>query len=393
MASATPTVLRWARETAGLSIDDAAKRINNGQAAKLAAAEDGTGLLTFPQLRIAAGVYKRPLAVFFLREPPAQELQVADFRRLPNTHDAALSTKLRFELRRLGRKRDIAARLGGALQIDWSFVGGVALDSAWSPELVADQLRKRFGVTSELRRQWRDEYQAFKWWRTAIENTGTLVFLSRGISVDEIRGFSIARAPFPLIALNRADHPRARMFTLLHEFTHVLLGESAMCDIVEDDGIDARRRRIEVFCNAVAGEALVPRGELIALQAVQQHPAGDRWSDAELESVAGAFAVSIEVVLRRLLTLGLAALDEYRDYRARWARERQTARDTAERQTFGEKQHEIAMRTQGLPYVRIVLDAMHRDEVTASQVSDFLDIKLDYLSDLERAVVAAGTQG
>jgi hypothetical protein len=93
------------------------------------------------------------------------------------------------------------------------------------------------------------------------------------------------------------------------------------------------------------------------------------------------------------LTLDLATTDEYRAYRARWARERQAAEEIAEPQNFGEKQHELAMRTQGLPFVRLVLDAMHRDQVTAADVSDFLDMKLDHLNDLERAVVAAGSSG
>jgi DNA-binding XRE family transcriptional regulator len=65
MATVTPAVLKWARESAGLTLDIAAQRIGVASA-KLFAAEDGSGQLTFPQLRKASGVYKRPLAVFFL---------------------------------------------------------------------------------------------------------------------------------------------------------------------------------------------------------------------------------------------------------------------------------------------------------------------------------------
>jgi len=392
MATVTPAVLKWARESGGLALDVAAQRIGVASA-KLAAVEDGSGLLTFPQLRKAATVYKRPLAVFFLAEPPAVELPVADFRRVPEALGTPISPELRLEVRRLNRKREIAAWLGDGDAIDWSYVGEVTIDTAPAAELVAARLRKVFGYNDHVRRQWRDDYQAFRWWRTAIENLGVLVFLSRRIAVDEMRGFSIARKPYPVIALNRGDQPRPRIFTLLHEFTHLLLGESAMCDISEDGGIDARRRRIEIYCNAVAGETLVPRNELLAMDTVRQHRRNVVWSDVELQVIAAAFSVSLEMVLRRLLTLDLATLDEYRSYRARWARERQAERDAAEPQNWGEKQHEIAMRTQGLPFVRMVLEAMHRDAVTASDVSDFLDMKLDYLNDLELAVVAAGSSG
>ena len=71
MATATPAVLKWARESAGLSLEDAAKRIPV-PVAKLTAAESGSGQLTFSQLKSASHVYKRPLAVFFLDAPPAQ---------------------------------------------------------------------------------------------------------------------------------------------------------------------------------------------------------------------------------------------------------------------------------------------------------------------------------
>jgi Zn-dependent peptidase ImmA (M78 family) len=392
MAAVTPAVLKWARESAGLALGVAAQRIGIAPA-KLSAAEDGSGLLTFPQLRKAANVFKRPLAVFFLAEPPAVDLPVADFRRVPEALGAPISPELRLEVRRLNRKREIAAWLGDTDAIDWSYVGEITIDTAPAPELVAARLRELFGYSDLVRRQWRDDYQAFKWWRTTIENLGALVFLSRRIAIDEMRGFSIARKPFPVIALNRVDQPRPRIFTLLHELTHVLLGESAMCDISEDGATDARRRRIETYCNAVAGETLVPRNDLLAMDTVRQHPRNVAWADVELQAIAAAFSVSLEVVLRRLLTLDLATLDEYRAYRARWARERQAERDTAEPQSWGEKQHEIAMRTQGLPFVRMVLDAMHRDQVTASDVSDFLDMKLDYLDDLELAVVAAGSSG
>jgi Zn-dependent peptidase ImmA (M78 family) len=392
MANITPTVLKWARESAGFTLDVAAKRIGIALA-KLSSAEVGSDQLTFSQLRKAAATYKRPVAVFFLHEPPAGAPPVADFRRVPEALGATTSPELRLEVRRLNRKREVAARLGDVGAFDWSYVGEITIDTAPAPSAVAERLREVFGYGEDVRRQWRDDYQAFKWWRTAIESLGVLVLLSRRISVDEMRGFSLARQPFPLIALNRSDSPRARIFTLLHEFAHVMLGESAMCDVAEDHSMDARHQRVEVFCNAVAGEMLVPQADLIVMDVVRQHRKGTDWSDFELQQIATMFSVSMEVVLRRLLTLKLATIDEYRAYRARWARERQAEKETAEPQSWGEKGHEIAMRTQGLPFVRLVLDAMHRDEVTAADVSDFLDMKLDHLNDLELAVVAAGSSG
>lgn len=127
MATVTPSVLRWARESAGFALDVAAKRIGV-EPAKLSAAEDGSSLLTFPQLRKAAGVFKRPLAVFFLNEPPTVEIPVADFRRVPEALGTPTSPELRLEVRRLNRKREIAAWLGDADAIDWSYIGEITIE-------------------------------------------------------------------------------------------------------------------------------------------------------------------------------------------------------------------------------------------------------------------------
>ena len=64
-----PRILRWARESLNLSLPDAAKKIGV-KASKLTEWESGAASPTVGQLRKAAAVYKRPLAVFFLSSHP-----------------------------------------------------------------------------------------------------------------------------------------------------------------------------------------------------------------------------------------------------------------------------------------------------------------------------------
>lgn len=66
-ANINPGLLVWARETAGLPRDAAAKKIGV-KPARLAEWEEGRLRPTVTQLRKAASVYKRPLAVFFCRD-------------------------------------------------------------------------------------------------------------------------------------------------------------------------------------------------------------------------------------------------------------------------------------------------------------------------------------
>lgn len=80
----TPALLVWARETAGFDIPTAAKKIGV-QPDRLAGWEQGQRRPSIPQLRKLANVYKRPIAVFYLPEPPAAEAVIRDFRRLPGS--------------------------------------------------------------------------------------------------------------------------------------------------------------------------------------------------------------------------------------------------------------------------------------------------------------------
>ena len=71
-AVVTPSALRWARESIGYELEEAADLIGV-RAEKLAAAERGDAYLTLRQAEEAARRYERPLAALFVSEPPVEE--------------------------------------------------------------------------------------------------------------------------------------------------------------------------------------------------------------------------------------------------------------------------------------------------------------------------------
>ena len=81
-AAVKPTLLVWARESAGLEIDEAARKLQV-KPERLASWETGERRPTINQLRHLARVYRRPIAVFFLSKPPKKFKAMHDFRRLP----------------------------------------------------------------------------------------------------------------------------------------------------------------------------------------------------------------------------------------------------------------------------------------------------------------------
>ena len=75
VAGVRPEVMRWARESIGLSVSDVAGRLKR-PVQEIAAWEVGDAFPSYPQLeKLAYQIYKRPLAVFFLPAPRKRRVQ------------------------------------------------------------------------------------------------------------------------------------------------------------------------------------------------------------------------------------------------------------------------------------------------------------------------------
>src|SRR5688572_13488547 len=105
-----PTLLVWARERAGFAIEVAAGKAGVGSEVLLAW-ETGQSQPTIPQLRKLGEIYKRPLAVFFLPEPPKDFDAQREFRRLPGLRRQNETPELRLALRTALFRREIAREL------------------------------------------------------------------------------------------------------------------------------------------------------------------------------------------------------------------------------------------------------------------------------------------
>lgn len=94
MPRVNPEILRWARETAGLTPEEAVKKIllapGRGVSAvdRLAALEKGEDTPSRPMLVKMAKQYRRPLLTFYLSAPPRRGDRGQDFRTLPEDHPA-----------------------------------------------------------------------------------------------------------------------------------------------------------------------------------------------------------------------------------------------------------------------------------------------------------------
>lgn len=371
-------LLRWARTSIGLTVEEAASELGVGRD-QLAEWETGYVLPSIPQLREMSRVYRRPLAAFYLSRPPTDFNVPHDFRRIPGKITPRLSPELRVELRKAQYRRQVAIDLAEVLtDLISDQIGSVTVSD--DPTQVAAEVRKLLDVSIQSQFGWKDEYAALNAWKTAVEYLGVLVFHFEKVAVEEVRGFSVSDRPFPIIGINGSDSPNGRIFSLLHELCHLLLGRGGNCNFAEIDVSDADQK-VEAFCNRVAGEVLVPRDAIENDQDVQQASSTTIWSDDRLIALARRFRVSTEVVLRRLLSLGRTNEAFYRAKRKEWI----DVRAEKSEQTSGFMQWpNRTVRTLGQPFLRIVLGAYDREQITTSDLAEYLGVRIKHLGEIEK---------
>lgn len=341
-----PEVLVWARETAGLSVEDAAAKlqlttsVKSTAAQKLEAMESGEKQPTRNQLNAMSSVYRRPLLTFYMAEPPRAAPRGTDFRQSPDTRglraNAMLDALLRDVRARQETIRDMLKDEDDFEPLD--FVGSVTVAqgvphavTVISRVLDFDPLAPRRGDAEAL----------FKRLREATEAAGVFVLVlgdlgshHSAIPASVFRGFAIADKIAPFVVINAKDARPARAFTLIHELAHVFLGQTGVSGAISTESPTTEKALVERFCNDVAGEFLLP-GERFR-QGIAPFDGGDVGAArVAIETIAARWSVSEPMVAYRLHRTGdlsAAIYDTLRaEYAARW--QAKLARDRAEEGT------------------------------------------------------------
>ncbi len=363
------------------SIETAAQKIGVSSD-RLAEWEAGDESPTIAQLRKAAEVYKRPLAVFFLAEPPKKFDALRDYRRLPATAKPTQSPDLSLAIRLARSQRELLLEVAEDSGIELPAIEADFRRWQDSPQDFAEAARKLLGVSLGAQYSWRQPYEALNNWVKALEGIGVLVFQTGETELDEARGFAIYERPLPVIVANARDSPRGRVFTLLHELAHILLRQSPLCDLHEERAASTEEGRTEVFCNEVAGNILVPASaletEVEALRWGSRNPA-----ESDIETLSKRFSVSREVIVRRLLATGRVPLSFYQTKRDQYLA---AYRQESQREGGFAPPATMRVRDLGKLYVRTMVTAYHQEAITSADLSNYLGMKLKHLPRVEQLV-------
>jgi Zn-dependent peptidase ImmA (M78 family)/DNA-binding XRE family transcriptional regulator len=383
-APVTPDVLVWARESASVTQEDAAKAAGVALD-RLQGWERGEDSPTLPMLRKLAERYKRPLAVLLLSERPTDFMPLRDFRRV----DPAIQPMpalVAYEIRLAQERREIALELmeeTGAAAPSFSLKARVDED----PEAAGTRLRRYFDVTPETQLSWARKSKVFEGWRSAFEAKGVLVFVMGGAHappVRHVRGFAIPSEIMPVITVNGRDRTNGRTFTALHECAHLMLGEG----VVENDistyrNLPAADRAVEKFCNAVAASALIPKDIIAAKATSLGKNRTSEWTDSEISATADEFGVSREAVILRATNLGFASRRFYARKRVEFEKEYEEL-DKPSTTSTPIPPHKTMLGRYGRSFARLVLNGYHERRITMNDAAAFLGVQAKHIAYVEQ---------
>jgi Zn-dependent peptidase ImmA (M78 family) len=309
--SIAPEVFRWLCGTSGWPAKDIANRIEIPEDDVRSWCEGKTKpVLPLTKVEKLAEAFKRPLAAFLLSKPPEEIKTLPDFRKLPGAHgDFSKETYLAIrKARRLQKvRRELMENLGHNIRV--KILTRAIHDD---PEIVANDERVDLPVDiAQLSGS--TPTKLFHIWRDWFEQKNITV-LQLKMPIEDARGFSLTDIEPYVIVVNESDAPNAKIFTLFHEYGHILLNESAVCNRDSDEIDNKKIKKIEYWCNRFAGAFLVPEDFLKKEMGIESFRKTNHYSKIA-GSITNQLKISKESALMRLLTLNYISPSEFRTER------------------------------------------------------------------------------
>ena len=392
-----PSMLTWARETASLSVEDAARRVGLQHSAretatqKLEALERGDRKPTRKQLLKIATTYRRPLTAFYLARPPVPGKRGEDFRTSAGTVSREEAALLDALLRDIHVRQDMAKSI---LEDDeptrrLDFVGSIRVTT--HVKEAVQTIQRTLDIGGVDIRQWgkKSTGNLFSSLRARIEQIGAFVLLigdlgshHTRISSQAFRGFAIADDIAPFIVINDQDAKSAWPFTLIHELTHIFLGSTGVSNVPSAVTQETSLARVEQFCNDVAGEFLLPEH---SLPQIADSNSPDSAASA-ISEIATARGVSEPMVAYRYWRLGRIDEQIYKNlvrmYAARFRAMKEARRNLNQEQESGPSYYTVRRHRLGTALMGLVGRTLRANELTHTKAARILGVKASCVEQL-----------
>jgi Zn-dependent peptidase ImmA (M78 family) len=317
------------------------------------------------QLEELSKTVKRPLAAFFLSQPPEEPPLPKDYRQLPDK-EGKFDKKTILAIRRARRLQNISKELSENLNIPLRSIISYVKQSD-NPKKIAEYYRKDFGLTEELQKKMKTPYEMFFFLRGALEKKNILVF-QIPMLLEDARGFTLVDTSPEVVIANSKDQIEARIFTLMHEFGHVLLHESGV-SMPERTLFAQRVGPVEKWCNDFASAFILP--EVMA----NVEFTGDKNNLTDtliLSKFSRRYKVSKSMLLYNMFKLRYISQKEYDTVLKRYPLDKIRGKSTGFAAASVDKR---CIQEKGQKFVSLVASNFEQGLITRSDALDYLSIK------------------
>ncbi|MEI8204700.1 MAG: ImmA/IrrE family metallo-endopeptidase [Bacteroidota bacterium] len=388
-AHITPKVLKWARESAKMTLEAAASKIPNLTAEKLAEWEDenSSSQPTISQAEKLAKTYKRPFSLFFLPDIPFDFMPLQDYRRKTAK---PLGTASVFIIREIQQKqawiRDVFEENN---ESPLPFVGRFSIKD--NPAMVAKDILDTLQIIPANY----SKSNPILEWISKAEAKG--IFVSRTsfintrlkLDSDEFQGFAIADTFAPFIFINSREFKAPQLFSFVHELAHIWIAQSGVSNEIDPElKHKDKMHPVELFCNQVAANALMPE------EIMNEIKAEAFTNQYEVYKAAKIIGVSSFAFLVRAFNLNKISPAKYHQLKVEAEKaynefvkkdEERKLKQKLEKKGFADH-YLLLLNKNGRLFTQIVLDAFRGGTIQPSQASNLLNTQINNFPKLENYI-------
>lgn len=368
-----PKALKWARIDSGYDYDNLPNKIKP----KFRQWESGKLMPTWNQLCDISRYFKRPTAFFFREKFPKHiDPELIEYRKSNNLNLNNITPTLKIGIREVISRRDTFLEIMEEMHHPLTSFSQYRVNSENISQL-SSHIREILNVDLIEQKSWlyknnrKDtaHYNFINKWKEILSSKlGVLIFEIPKVDLKEMRALCIYYDKHPIILLNGADSPNGRIFSLFHELTHLILGESAICDVDKNNSK-------EWLCNNVAAEFLVPKEDLLKNHIVKSKDSME-WSNQELADLSNEYGISKESMLLMLIHTHRAYQKSYEVMKEDW-------KFKLDKKSFGGGSPVLnQIKYHGTMYSRLMLNAYENGVISSVEFSQNINLRLKHVDEL-----------
>lgn len=351
------SVLKWLVESSGWEIEEIAKRLKTSSDT-INKFLEGSKKPTYRQLEELSKIFKRPVASFMLSEPKEEKPKPKDYRFIPN------------RINKFDKKTILVMRKARELQSlvkDLSPINVKNLKhytTKESPSNVALKYRNLLKLDEIKQKKFKNPYDLFHYLRDTLEDLGIYVF-QFSMPVDDARGFVYTDEYPNIIVVNSKDSIKARIFSLMHEFGHILLNESS---IDFPNPSLSSKNEVENWCDEFASSFLLP---LEVSRVIFSENKKTLTSRETLTKLSNKYKISKAMLLVNMNKLNYISNKEYKDIMSTPFEKKSTSKKGG----IGIPSEVKRLNELGNKFISVVGDSYDKNKITYKDALGYLSIK------------------